>query len=144
MDLIGCKEEDMILASAKAGIGIEEILEAVVHRIPPPKGDPTKPLRALIYDSIFDSYRGVIVNIRVFDGVLKEKDKILFMATGQTYEVDEVGVLHMQRHRTGQLSARHEGRRHGDPERQPLRVGDRGLPRSEADGVLRHLSCRFR
>jgi len=105
MDLIGCKEEDMILASAKAGIGIDEILESVVHRIPAPKGDPTKPLRALIYDSIFDSYRGVIVNVRVFDGVLKEKDKILFMATGQTYEVDEVGVLHMQRHRTGALSA---------------------------------------
>ena len=105
IDLIGCKEEDMILASAKAGIGIDEILDAVVKRIPPPKGDPKKPLRALIYDSIFDSYRGVIVNVRVFDGVLREKDKILFMATGQQYDVDEVGVLHMQRHRTGELSA---------------------------------------
>ena len=105
IDLIGCKEEDMILASAKSGIGIDEILDAVVKRIPPPKGDPKKPLRALIYDSIFDSYRGVIVNIRVFDGVLREKDKILFMATGQQYDVDEVGVLHMQRHRTGELSA---------------------------------------
>ncbi|MBU3740662.1 MAG: elongation factor 4 [Candidatus Kapabacteria bacterium] len=105
IDLIGCKEEDMILASAKAGIGIDEILDAVVKRIPPPTGDPKKPLRALIYDSIFDSYRGVIVNVRVFDGVLREKDKILFMATGQQYDVDEVGVLHMQRHRTGELSA---------------------------------------
>lgn len=105
MDLLGCKEEDMILASAKAGIGIDEILEAVIDRIPAPKGDPSKPLRALIYDSIFDPYRGVVVNIRVFDGVLREKDKILFMATGQTYDVDEVGILHMKRHRTGELTA---------------------------------------
>lgn len=105
MDLLGCKEDDMILASAKAGIGIDEILEAVIDRIPAPKGDPSKPLRALIYDSIFDPYRGVVVNIRVFDGVLREKDKILFMATGQTYDVDEVGILHMKRHRTGELTA---------------------------------------
>lgn len=105
MDLIGCKDEDMILASAKAGIGIDEILEAVVDRIPPPKGDPKAPLRALIYDSVFDAYRGVIVYVRVIDGTMKEKDKILFMATGQTYELDEVGVLFMQRQRTGVLSA---------------------------------------
>jgi GTP-binding protein LepA len=105
MDLIGCKEEDMILASAKAGIGIDEILEAVVERVPAPKGDPKAPLRALIYDSVFDAYRGVIVYVRVIDGTLKEKDKILFMATGQSYELDEVGVLFMQRQRTGVLSA---------------------------------------
>ncbi len=105
MDLIGCKEEDMILASAKAGIGIDEILEAVVERVPPPKGDPKAPLRALIYDSVFDAYRGVIVYVRVIDGTMKEKDKILFMATGQSYELDEVGVLFMQRQRTGVLSA---------------------------------------
>lgn len=105
MDLIGCKEEDMILASAKAGIGIDEILEAVVARVPAPKGDPKAPLRALIYDSVFDAYRGVIVYVRVIDGTMKEKDKILFMATGQTYELDEVGVLFMQRQRTGVLSA---------------------------------------
>jgi GTP-binding protein LepA len=105
MDLIGCKEEDMILASAKAGIGIDEILEAVVARVPAPKGDPKAPLRALIYDSVFDAYRGVIVYVRVIDGTMKEKDKILFMATGQTYEIDEVGVLFMQRQRTGVLSA---------------------------------------
>ena len=109
MDLIGCKEEDMILASAKAGIGIDEILEAVVDRIPPPKGDPKAPLRALIYDSVFDAYRGVIVYVRVIDGTMREKDKILFMATGQTYELDEVGVLFMQRQRTGELSAGNVG-----------------------------------
>jgi len=105
IDLLGCKEEELILASAKAGLGIEDILEAVVERIPPPKGDPNAPLRALIYDSIFDPYRGVVVNVRVFDGTMKEKDKILFMATGQTYELDEVGILYMKRHRTGVISA---------------------------------------
>lgn len=109
IDLIGCKEEDMILASAKAGIGIDEILETVVAKIPPPKGDPKAPLRALIYDSIFDAYRGVVVNVRVFDGTMKEKDKILFMNTNQSYELDEVGVLHMQRKRTGILEAGNVG-----------------------------------
>jgi GTP-binding protein LepA len=105
MDLIGCSREEIILASAKAGIGIDEILEAVVARIPPPKGDPHAPLRALIYDSLYDPYRGVVVNVRIFDGTLREKDSVLFMATGQVYQVDEVGVLHMEQHRTGELSA---------------------------------------
>jgi GTP-binding protein LepA len=105
MDLIGCAEEDMILASAKTGIGIEEILEAVVARIRAPKGDPNAPLRALIYDSIYDAYRGVVVNVRVFDGTMKEKDKIRFVAAGQNYDVDEVGVLFMKEHRTGILKA---------------------------------------
>lgn len=105
MDLLGCKEEDMIMASAKAGIGIEEILEAVVERIPPPKGDPDAPLRALIYDSVFDAYRGVIVYLRVIDGTLREKDKVLFMMADQVYEVEEAGVLYMKRQRTGVLSA---------------------------------------
>jgi len=109
MDLLGCKEEDMIMASAKTGIGIDEILEAVIARIPAPKGDPKAPLRALIYDSIFDAYRGVVVNVRVFDGTLREKDKVLFMVTGQSYELDEVGVLYMQRKRTGILEAGNVG-----------------------------------
>jgi GTP-binding protein LepA len=105
MDLIGCKEEDMILASAKAGIGIEDILEAVVQRISPPKGDPTAPLRALIYDSAFDPYLGVVVNARVFDGSIKEKDKIYFYATNISYEVEEVGFMKMNRVRTGEIQA---------------------------------------
>ena len=109
MDLLGCKEEDMIMASAKTGIGVDEILEAVIARIPAPKGDPKAPLRALIYDSIFDAYRGVVVNVRVFDGTLREKDKVLFMVTGQSYELDEVGVLYMQRKRTGILEAGNVG-----------------------------------
>ncbi len=105
IDLIGCKEEDILMVSAKQGLGIDEVLEAIVKRIPCPKGDPDAPLRALIFDSIFDSYRGVIVNIRVFDGTLKEKDKILFMATGMSYEAEECGVLYMKRSRTGVLKA---------------------------------------
>ncbi|MBK9249296.1 MAG: elongation factor 4 [Ignavibacteria bacterium] len=109
MELIGCKEEDMIMASAKAGIGIEEILEAIVERIPAPKGDPEAPLRALIYDSIFDAYRGVIVYLRVIDGTLREKDKVLFMMANEVYEVEEAGVLYMKRQRTGVLTAGNVG-----------------------------------
>lgn len=109
VDLIGCKREEIILASAKAGIGIDEILEAVVARIPPPKGTPDGPLRALIYDSLYDPYRGVVVNVRIFDGTLREKESVLFMATGQVYQVDEVGVLYMEQHRTGELSAGNVG-----------------------------------
>ena len=98
-----------MLASAKQGIGIEDILEAIVARIPPPKGNPNAPLKALIYDSIFDSYRGVIVYMRVFEGTLREKDRILLMATNQQYDVEEVGVLYMKRERTGELSAGNVG-----------------------------------
>ena len=108
-DLLGCSEEEMLLASAKQGIGIEDILEAIVARIPAPKGDPNAPLKALIYDSIFDSYRGVIVYMRVFEGTLREKDRILLMATNQQYDVEEVGVLYMKRERTGELSAGNVG-----------------------------------
>lgn len=108
-DLLGCSEEEMLLASAKQGIGIEDILEAIVARIPPPKGNPNAPLKALIYDSIFDSYRGVIVYMRVFEGTLREKDRILLMATNQQYDVEEVGVLYMKRERTGELSAGNVG-----------------------------------
>lgn len=109
IDLIGCKREEILLCSAKLGLGIDEILEAIVNRIPPPKGESNKPLRALIYDSIFDTYRGVVVNIRIFDGVLREGDKILLMATQQTYEVEEVGVLYLKRHRTSFLEAGNVG-----------------------------------
>ncbi|MFI5202494.1 MAG: translation elongation factor 4, partial [Candidatus Kapaibacterium sp.] len=105
MDLIGCKREDIILASAKAGIGIKEILEAVRLRIRPPKGDVTAPLTCLIFDSVFDSYRGSIVYMRVFDGTIREGDEILFMATKQKYRVEEVGTLKMGREKKPQLSA---------------------------------------
>lgn len=105
MDLIGCNEEDMVMASGKTGIGIDDILEAVVARIPAPKGDPNAPLRALIYDSIFDPYVGVVVNVRIIDGSLRDKDKIYFYATDKTYEVEGCGYMKMSRMPTGQLSA---------------------------------------
>jgi len=105
INLIGCKEEEILLASAKTNLGIEEILEAVIHRVPPPKGDASQPLRALIFDSLFDSYRGSIAYIRVLEGTLKEKDKIKFFYNGKTAEAEEVGILEMKRKRTGILSA---------------------------------------
>ena len=98
IDLIGCKEEEMILASAKSGIGIDEILESLVERIPPPKGDPEAPLRALIFDSVFDSYRGAIAYVRVFDGSLRKGSEVLFMHNDKKkFEIDEVGLLRMGR-----------------------------------------------
>jgi GTP-binding protein LepA len=93
IELIGCKREDILLASARAGIGIQEILEAVVTRIPAPKGDPEKPLRALIFDSVFNSFRGIIVYYRILDGRIKKNDKIKFVATQTTYNAEEVGIL---------------------------------------------------
>ncbi len=109
IDLLGCSEDEILEVSAKAGIGITEVLEAIVHKIPPPKGDPQAPLRALIFDSIFDDYRGVIVNIRVMDGTVKEGDKIYFMATEQSYDVEEIGILKMKKFRTKDLSAGNVG-----------------------------------
>lgn len=105
MDLIGCKEEEIILASAKMKIGVDEILEAVVNRISPPKGDPEAPLKALIFDSIFDGYRGSVVYVRVMEGTIKERDRIKFFNTDKTFEAEEIGTLEMQRVRTGKLSA---------------------------------------
>lgn len=93
VDLVGCKREDIILASGKTGIGVEEILSAIIERIPAPKGDPQAPLQALIFDSVFNSFRGIIAYFRVMNGEIKKGDKIRFMATGKDYEADEVGVL---------------------------------------------------
>ncbi len=105
VDLIGCRPEEILLVSAKHGTGVERLLQAIIERIPPPKGDPTAPLRALIFDSVFDPYRGVVVFVRVFDGALREGDRVLFWATQQVYEVDEVGVKQLRRQRTGELTA---------------------------------------
>ena len=93
IDLIGCKVEDILLASGKSGIGIEEILEAIIARIPAPKGDYEAPLQALIFDSVYNSFRGIIIYYRILNGVLKKNDKIRFIASGSDYNADEVGVL---------------------------------------------------
>lgn len=93
VDLIGCKPEEIILASGKSGIGIEEILNAVVDRIPAPVGNVEEPLQALIFDSVFNPFRGIIVYYRVLNGKIKKGDKIKFINTGKEYEADEVGKL---------------------------------------------------
>jgi len=95
IDLIGAKEEELILASAKAGIGIEDILEAVVKRIPPPPSNVEKPLRALIFDSVFDAYRGAIAYIKIVDGVLKTGDQVKFFSNGKIFRAEEIGTLGM-------------------------------------------------
>ncbi|ATO43716.1 translation elongation factor 4 [Loigolactobacillus coryniformis] len=92
-DDIGIDAQDAVLASAKQGIGIEEILERVVSDVPAPTGDLTAPLRALIFDSVYDSYRGVVLNTRIFEGVVKPGDTIKLMQSGKTFEVTEVGVM---------------------------------------------------
>jgi GTP-binding protein LepA len=105
IDLIGCTEEEILTGSAKSGIGTEEVLEAIVKRVPPPQGDPQAPLKALIFDSVFDEFRGAIAYIRVMDGSIKEKDQIRFFSNGRDFQAEDIGILEMQRKRTGSLSA---------------------------------------
>lgn len=95
IDLIGCELEDIIHASGKTGIGIEEILASVVDNIPAPKGDPKGPLQALIFDSMFNSYRGVIAYFRIMNGTLRKGDKVHFMNVDNQYTADEIGILQM-------------------------------------------------
>ena len=95
VDLIGCKPEEILHASGKTGLGVEKILEAVVERVPPPKGDPTAPLQALIFDSVFNPFRGIIAYYRVLNGTIRKGDKVKFFNTGVTYDADEIGVLKM-------------------------------------------------
>jgi GTP-binding protein LepA len=92
-DIVGLDASGAVLASAKEGVGVHEILEAIVKRLPPPEGDPAAPLKALIFDSWYDAYRGVIILTRVIDGVVRPGMKIRLMAKGQEYEVDQVGVF---------------------------------------------------
>ncbi|MCO5235660.1 MAG: translation elongation factor 4 [Chitinophagaceae bacterium] len=96
VELIGCKPEEILLASGRAGIGIEAILEAIVHKIPPPKGNPAAPLQALIFDSVFNSFRGIIVYFRIFNGSIKKGDQVKFVSTNQEYEADEIGILKLK------------------------------------------------
>ena len=104
-DVIGLDASEAVLASAKAGIGIEEILEQIVEKVPAPSGDPEAPLKALIFDSLYDAYRGVVVYIRVVDGTIKVGDKIRMMATGKEFEVTEVGVYTPKAQPVNELSA---------------------------------------
>jgi len=95
VDLIGCSMDDIIPASGKTGLGVEKILEAVIHRIPAPKGDENAPLQAMIFDSVFNSFRGIIAYYRVKNGVIRKGDKVKFFNTGREYNADEIGILKM-------------------------------------------------
>lgn len=109
VDLIGCDREEIIEASGKTGMGVDNILEAIVERIPPPKGNPDAPLQALIFDSVFNSFRGIYAYFRIFNGTLRQGDHVKFYSTKKEYEADEIGVLRLKT----------------DP-RQELKAGDVG------------------
>ena len=96
VDLLGCKREEILAASGKTGEGVEEILEAIVERIPAPQGDENEPLQALIFDSVFNPFRGIIAYFRIFNGTLRKGDKVKFFNAGSQYEADEIGVLKLK------------------------------------------------
>ena len=98
VDLLGCKPEEILLASGKTGQGVKEVLDAIVERIPAPQGDPDAPLQALIFDSVFNSFRGIIAYFKVVNGSIKPGDKVKFVSTGKEYVADEIGVLKMKMH----------------------------------------------
>jgi GTP-binding protein LepA len=125
VDLIGCNPEDIILASAKSKIGIVEILETVVKKVPAPTGDPDAPLQALIFDSIFDAYRGAIAYIRVFNGTIKTNDKIKYFVVDTVIEAEEIGILGLKKIKTDELSAGNVGYLiSGIKEVHNIKVGD--------------------
>jgi GTP-binding protein LepA len=96
VDLLGCKREEILAASGKTGAGVDGILEAIVERVPAPKGDEQAPLQALIFDSVFNSFRGIIAYFRVMNGTIRKGDKVKFFNTGSEYEADEIGVLKLK------------------------------------------------
>jgi len=109
IELIGCKSEEILLASAKTGLGVEEILQAIIKKIPPPKGNPSAPLQALIFDSVYNSFRGIIVYYKINNGTLKKGDKVKFIFTGAEYEADEVGILKLALEPRAEMSAGNVG-----------------------------------
>ncbi|MDL1861608.1 elongation factor 4 [Betaproteobacteria bacterium PRO7] len=124
-DVIGIDAHDAVLASAKTGMGVDEILERIIERVPPPKGDPAAPLQALIIDSWFDNYVGVVMLVRVVNGVIRPKDKILLMATGASHLVEQVGVFTPKSRQREQLTAGEVGFViAGIKELRDARVGD--------------------
>lgn len=96
VELIGCDRDDIIATSAKTGVGVDEVLEAIVKRVPAPKGDPEAPLQALIFDSVFNPFRGIIAYFKIFNGTIKKGQRVKFFNTGQQYDADEVGILRLK------------------------------------------------
>jgi GTP-binding protein LepA len=105
VDLLGCRREEIMAASGKTGLGVDKVLEAIVERIPAPKGDPAAPLQALIFDSVFNPFRGIIAYFRVMNGTIRKGEKVKFFNTGVVYDADEIGVLKMDLRPKPQLSA---------------------------------------
>lgn len=125
IDLIGCKDEDILMASAKTGLGVPKILKAILARIPAPKGDLDAPLQALIFDSEYNSYRGIEAIFRVMNGQIKRREKVKFMATGRTYDADEIGVLKLTQTPQDVISAGDVGYIvSGIKEAKEVKVGD--------------------
>lgn len=109
VDLLGCKREEIIRASGKTGAGVEEILQAIVERIPAPQGDPSAPLQALIFDSVFNPFRGIIAYFKIVNGTIRKNDFVKFVSTGKEYHADEIGVLKLQMSPRDELSAGNVG-----------------------------------
>jgi len=105
VDLIGCDRDEIIEASGKTGLGVDEILEAIINHIPAPEGDPEAPLQALIFDSVFNSYRGIFAYFRIFNGTIRKGERVKFVATEKKYDADEVGVLKLGTEPKDELSA---------------------------------------
>ena len=109
IELLGCKREDIIRASGKTGMGVEEILQAIVERIPAPKGDPEAPLQCLIFDSVFNPFRGIIAYFKIVNGTIRTNDLVKFVATGKEYDADEIGILRLDMCPKDTLSAGNVG-----------------------------------
>jgi GTP-binding protein LepA len=125
VDLIGCSPSDVIPASGKTGMGIEEILAAIIERISPPVGDPAAPLQALIFDSVFNSFRGIIAYFKITNGTIKKGEKVMFVNTGATYNADEIGVLKLKQEPRPMLSSGDVGYIiSGIKEAREVKVGD--------------------
>ena len=109
IDLLGVDKEDIIRTSAKTGEGVADVLTAIIERIPAPKGNPDEPLQALIFDSVFNSFRGIIAYFRIMNGTIKKGDRVKFVNTGKAYDADEIGVLKLKQHPLNELSAGNVG-----------------------------------
>ena len=125
IDLIGCKDEEIIPASAKTGVGIEAILEAIIERVPAPEGDPDAPLQAMIFDSVYNSFRGIEAYFKIINGTMKKGDEVQFMATCKTYFADEIGALKLKQKPMNTLSAGEVGYLiSGIKDAREVKVGD--------------------
>ena len=125
VDLLGCNAEDVIPASAKTGLGIENILSAIIKEVPPPNGDPKKPLQALIFDSVYNPFRGIETYFRVINGSIKKNQKIKFLATNKSYGADEVGTLNLKQKPKSEIFAGDVGYLiTGIKEAKEVKVGD--------------------